>query len=296
MIFRKTLVVTHNGTFHTDDVFATATASLVHGGKIRVVRSREPEDFAEADMVLDVGGEYDPGNDRFDHHQKGGAGVRENGVPYASFGLIWKKYGSTLCKDPRVAERVDKELVQFVDAMDNGAGVSAPVAADVYPYDVCRVISSFNPTWKEKESLRSGNFEEAVECAEGILKRLVTRCAHGIEASGLVAEAYEKEPDRRLVVLEKNLPWQDFIDGKPETLFVVTPRENGTWGAEAVKKGPKTFEVRKPFPASWAGLRDEELARETGVSDAVFCHMKLFLAVAKTREGAFALAKKALEA
>ena len=40
-----------------------------------------------ADIVIDVGGQYDPDAGRFDHHQRGGAGERENGIPYSSFGL-----------------------------------------------------------------------------------------------------------------------------------------------------------------------------------------------------------------
>jgi len=49
------------------------------------------------------------------------------------------------------------------------------------------------------------------------------------------------------------------------------------------------------LPAEWAGLRDAELARVTGVADAVFCHRNRFMAVARTKEGAVALAKLALK-
>ena len=58
--------------------------------------------------------------------------------------------------------------------------------------------------------------------------------------------------------------------------------------------GKGMFEDRMKLPAAWAGLRDEELAKVTGVPDAVFCHRALFLAVAKSKEGALALAKLAL--
>jgi uncharacterized UPF0160 family protein len=39
---------------------------------------------------------------------------------------------------------------------------------------------------------------------------------------------------------------------------------------------------------------NEELAQVTGVADAVFCHNKLFMAVAKSKEGAIKLAELAL--
>ena len=51
---------------------------------------------------------------------------------------------------------------------------------------------------------------------------------------------------------------------------------------------------RRDLPEGWAGLRDKELARVTGVSDAVFAHRNRFMAVAKSKEGAIALAKLAL--
>lgn len=81
----------------------------------------------------------------------------------------------------------------------------------------------------------------------------------------------------------------------PEPLFVVRPRPGGNWGLNAIPKQAYSFENRKTLPGDWAGLRDEELAAATGVSDAIFCHNGLFLAVTKTKEGALALAKIALE-
>lgn len=35
-----------------------------------VVRTRDPERLAECDVVVDVGGEYDPERHRYDHHQR----------------------------------------------------------------------------------------------------------------------------------------------------------------------------------------------------------------------------------
>ena len=53
--------------------------------------------------------------------------------------------------------------------------------------------------------------------------------------------------------------------------------------------------MRKPFPDSWAGLKDEELARVSGVSDAKFCHKECFIAVTETQEGAESLAMRAVD-
>ena len=63
-----------------------------------------------------------------------------------------------------------------------------------------------------------------------------------------------------------------------------------------MRKEKNSFKNRKDFPTIWAGLRDEKLQKVTGVSDSIFCHRGLFLAVAKSKEGAVKLAKLALSA
>ena len=59
-MFKRKTIVTHSGAFHADDVFAVATLDLTYDGKVKFMRSREPEDLAKADIVLDVGAVYDP--------------------------------------------------------------------------------------------------------------------------------------------------------------------------------------------------------------------------------------------
>jgi len=99
----------------------------------------------------------------------------------------------------------------------------------------------------------------------------------------------------KIIVLDKNYPWEYIINNFPEPLFVIHFQEvNNSWQVEAVKENPKTFVNRKNFPKSWAGLRDQDLQNVSGVSDAIFCHRGLFLAVAETKEGAIELAKIAL--
>jgi len=55
-----------------------------------------------------------------------------------------------------------------------------------------------------------------------------------------------------------------------------------------------SFDSRMDLPASWSGLRDAELAAVTGVADSVFCHLNLFIAGARSFEGAVRLAELAL--
>jgi uncharacterized UPF0160 family protein len=63
----------------------------------------------------------------------------------------------------------------------------------------------------------------------------------------------------------------------------------------AVPVSAESFDARADLPASWAGLRDADLAAVTGVPDATFCHNGRFIAAAKSYEGIRALARLALQ-
>jgi len=123
----KTRIITHNGKFHTDEVFAVATLKLVLKDEVEIIRTRDEEIIKTGDYVVDVGFIYDEEKNLFDHHQVGGAGERANGVPYASFGLVWKKFCRKLSNDDEVADIFDKRIVQFIDATDNLMSAYTPL-------------------------------------------------------------------------------------------------------------------------------------------------------------------------
>jgi uncharacterized UPF0160 family protein len=77
-------------------------------------------------------------------------------------------------------------------------------------------------------------------------------------------------------------------------LYVVRPAGNG-WTVSAVPPERGSFGQRQPLPEAWAGLRDGELAQVTGVADASFCHPARFVCGAQSREGAVALARRAVD-
>lgn len=57
---KKQTLVTHDGTFHADDIFACATLSLYLKNNIKIIRTRDPKIIEKGDYVFDVGGVYDP--------------------------------------------------------------------------------------------------------------------------------------------------------------------------------------------------------------------------------------------
>ena len=124
--------VTHGGRFHADDVFSSALLRLLNP-KIKIRRvMRLPENFDG--LAFDIGG------GDFDHHQNG-APVRENGVPYAAFGFLWRAFGDRLIPDAEEAARFDQHFIQPLD-LDDNTGCGSETAG---------LIALFNPGWDSGE-------------------------------------------------------------------------------------------------------------------------------------------------
>ncbi|MDO8184496.1 MYG1 family protein [Conexibacter sp. JD483] len=298
-------VATHSGSFHADDVFALAALTRLVAvepalGPLEIVRSRDPELLAAADLRVDVGQRDDPASGDFDHHQRGGAGERPNGIRYASFGLVWREFGARIAgggeQAETIARRIDEVLVQAVDANDTGQTISSPLIADVAPVTVSHAIAAFNPNWDEEASAdaKRAAFDEALAFAHGILTRELASASASVRAAELVRAAITRAEDPRLIELDRGLPWhRELVPSAPEALYVLYPREQD-WGLQAVPRVLGEFANRKDLPEAWAGRSDAELAEVTGVADARFCHIGRFMAVAGSREGALELARQAL--
>jgi len=104
----KTLI-THNGIFHADEVFAIA-ALRAAGHDYEIVRSRNHEIIETADIVVDVGGVYNPAAFRFDHHH-----FQKDDEQYgrSAFGLVAEYLWGTDDDNEVMAD-----LVKAVDARD----------------------------------------------------------------------------------------------------------------------------------------------------------------------------------
>lgn len=291
----KVKIVTHNSKFHTDDIFAVATLMLVLGDEnVEVIRSRDLEVIKTGDYVVDVGGIYDFETKRFDHHQKGAAGGRENGILYASYGLVWKHYGEKVCGSLEIANRLDKLLVQPIDAGDNGIELVDLRIDGVHPITIINFFESYNPTWKKDDLERINEFKFAVSIAIDYIKRLINFYKDSAEAQEYVKKMYENTENKKLLVLDKYSPTGDTVRLLKDVQFVIYPRGDGNWSIKGVKEDEDTFVYRKLLPESWAGKTDTDLELETGVVGSVFCHNHLYTATAKSKEAILKMAEIAL--
>lgn len=308
------LIATHSGRFHADDVWAVTVLDVVFPG-CELVRTRDMELISRADFAVDVGGVWDAKEGRFDHHQKGFSGARQSGVIYASAGLVWKEHGprcvEIIAQDyaglplsradaQHIAYGIDADLVQYLDMSDTGAAKNAPGG-----YGLSAVISGFNPSWIEEqresgsdrvEALKLSKFRRAMEFMRDVLGNAVKYRLGAMLAAEEVRRSDALEEGRILVLKNGAMPWASVVRNEmPKVRFVIGhDLAAQRYTIHTVPAGADTFESRKDLPAAWAGLRAEELALATGVSDAVFCHNNLFIAAAESFSGALALARLAL--
>lgn len=291
----KTKVAVHDGRFHADDIFSVAILSLYLNKSLKIFRTRDEKILAKMDYILDVGGEYKPEENKFDHHQEGWNEKRENGIPYATSGLLWKEYGEKITGSKEVADRIDEKIIQSIDADDSGVEIYKNIFEGISPYCLSDYISAFNLTWTEKNNSQKV-FEKIVELVKNILKREIKKAQNSILSEKRIKEIYEKTEDKRILILDDNCSWRKNIDSYSELLFVIHPKSDSSmWSIDTITKPNERFKRKMYFSKSWAGKRDEELAKITGVSDAVFCHNDLFIAVTKSKEGAIQFAELAME-
>lgn len=302
----KKKLITHNGTFHADDLFACATLALVmenENMQYEIIRTRDLSVIKNGDYVFDVGGEYNPNTNRYDHHQRNGAGARDNGIPYASFGLVWKHFGQKLCSGNMDAWKIiDEEIASPIDANDNGIDIGDLKFKDVKPYAGSRVFTIFEPTWKEDINKTDDIFTEQVKKAISILKREIKVALDDAEGKAIIKSAYEKAENKRIIFLEISFPrylYQSVLSSFPEPIYLVYPSGHGSsWKVEAISKSPGVMESRKPFPESWRGfIRSEEnlTASIEGIEGILFIHNSGFLANLDSKEHAIMFAEKALK-
>lgn len=289
----KKIIITHSGNFHADEIFSIATLSLYLNRRIKIIRTRDLSILSKGDYVLDVGQVYDPASNRFDHHQEGGVGKRENGIPYATFGLVWKEFGEEICQSKEAAEIIERKLVENMDADDNGLNIFNNSVKNIFPYTISDYIIYMNATCSPQKI--DHTFKKLVNFAKDIIEMEIKLAKDLIINEDLVKSAYNLAIDKRLIILDQDCSAQWILSNYPEPLFIIKPAiEINAWKVYAVKIKDEKFKNRLDLPSDWGGKKDGELARVTGVVDALYCHHQCYMAIAKSKQGAIKLAELAL--
>lgn len=294
---------THSGTFHADEVMATAIIAEA-SDKVGVCVYRTPTLNGVSlswDSII-----YDLGGGKYDHHQKGGNGVRENGIPYSSCGLIWRDFGMKICQAAGTTNQgliwklVDEALIQGIDAIDNGVIPKGDSPCKVM--SLSGVISSFNTNWDDPDYFQDNRFLEAVNMARTVFKNVLSGAISKAKAFDNVMRAVDAS-NEGLMVLDTFMPWQEFmfscdtderIEKSKDILYVIYPSNRGGYQWRVVPMVPGSFEQRNHVPENWKGLTGDELVKVSGISTATFAHPNGFIGGASEKSDCIEMARKAI--
>jgi len=286
--------ITHSGNFHADEIFATVILARVfekEGKVLHVYRINDLKGHIPPHVIV-----YDIGGGKYDHHQIGGNGTRKNGIPYSSFGLIWKEFGEKLVTEHSIWTTIDKQLVQGIDAIDNGMITKN---FDKYTLlSVPSIISSFAPTWNSTLSMNEA-FIDAVNFANVILNNICISAQAVFDSKEIIEEAIEKAKNH-VMILDEFVSWQYHLtislnEKAKDIWYVAFPSLRVGWNAQTVPVSLGSFEARKPFPLLWRGLPQKNLKEVSGVETAYFCHQKGFIIGAEDKKGILEMVKIAVE-
>lgn len=285
--------ITHSGTMHADEVFATAFLDLYRHDVILMRVPHIEEDKIRKDAIV-----YDIGRGKYDHHQED-AEVRENGIKYSSFGLLFREYGKDYLKSIKIEDiddvyiGIEKELIEGIDAIDNGQ--FPEITATYKVKTISDMIKLFNPSYGSNETERE-QFIKAVSLAKMIFQETVCNVVGKVKAKKIVLEKI-KNADKDYLELEEYLPFEETIlkcEEANHILFVMYPSNRGGYGIKTIKKSSEDKTDRLSFPESWAGLDKEELEKASGIKDISFCHSNRFLVTCNTKEAAYQVLDKVI--
>lgn len=290
---------THSGIFHCDEVVGIAILEMAHMHlNAFLLRSRNPAELDELDIVIDVGGGI------FDHHMKGFNDCRPTGEKYASAGLVWKEFGKKAieivmdmmgvsiddCEIQRIKEEIDREIIIPVDMEDNG------VEGRLHTFSF---VSKYLPSWMETPNYDQ-TFMNAEEVVFSILYEIIKSKIDKVATTMELNERFDQVEDGILEIPAQTMPWTEsvvaFNESHDNTIkFVVFPYPSGGWAAQCVPPSvERKFEQLVSFPSEWAGGNESTLPDISGVEDATFCHNGCFFARARTKEAIFQMCRLAM--
>lgn len=279
---------THDGTFHADEVTASALLLLFDCiDRDKIVRTREPEILNTCEYVCDVGGIYDSSRKKFDHHQAEYQGA------LSSAGMILLYLNEIGKISGKEYDLFNQSLVYGVDAHDNGK--------EMQPSGYCsysHIIAGFVPIMHDADPASlNDSFFEALDFAKSFLDRLWKRYQYTQSCRQIVVDAMEK--GQECLIFDQNIPWLDSffeLDGiNHPAKFLVMP-SGRHWKLRGIPPTPEQrMKVRYPLPQEWAGLSNDDLKRVSGVPGAIFCHKGRFISVWETRGDALKALEKILQ-
>ncbi|KAF4636238.1 hypothetical protein G7Y89_g1836 [Cudoniella acicularis] len=238
---------THNGHFHADEALAVYMLRLLptyHSSQL--VRTRDPALLQTCHTVVDVGGEYDPAANRYDHHQRTFNTTFPNRpTKLSSAGLVYMHFGKAIiAQHLGVSEdaeevkitwgKIYESFIEALDAHDNGISAYDPKAIAAAGlekrfsdggFSLGAMVSRLNPNWNDPipaDPVEAQNVEDekfliaSTRMGEEFSRDLDYYTRSWLPARDVVHKAYAKRLDydskgRILVFDGQSVPWKDHL-------------------------------------------------------------------------------------
>ncbi|MBQ8750489.1 MAG: MYG1 family protein [Alphaproteobacteria bacterium] len=262
-------VAVHNGVFHADDVYSIALLEVlakVCNFTLKVIRTRDEQVIANADMRVDVGMKYSEETLDFDHHQNDTNLIQEGGIKHAAFGLLCQ-----WCLTEEFLKIFKPKYILGLEHQDNSGKTHEKYAS------IGHFIHAFLPSYEEEVSFDE-MFNEALAVASTILERCISTTLGLIKSEKDVEKAIsEVLADGKVIVMKKRIIIQQFLH--PDWKFVISPDPTGGWGFLGMNGQLLNPEFR--------GLTPETLAQKG--YRGTFTHKAGFTGILESKEEAIKL-------
>ncbi len=281
---------THSGRFHCDEVTAFAIISLIYPNN-KLIRTRDELKLSFCDILVDVGGVYDPNLLKFDHHQDGCQEFySDEKIPMSSAGMVYKHYGPLLLAklqsefNQELLELFYEKFIKEIDIIDNGVHIEQ----DFYiKTGVSSVVRMLNYPDSTNDKMQMERFKEAVDYVTNVMKITIRSLDISIRTSQddiiKIKEAYkdryEHDSEGRILVLKGKCPtWTASFkkfrkDVQNENVQFVIFQSKDKWKTGTITIGPHRRR----------SLNNEEIIT---LSSFVFVHKERFIAEFGKKEDA----------
>lgn len=316
----KVVIATHDKKFHVDDVGAV---SLLTGylkstdTEVSVIRTRELALLENADILVDVGGVYDPDIFRYDHHQVNCNETFSSSttIPMSSIGMVWKHHGKDIliryieshesfCLIENWQEHIESlhrevymKIIQELDAHDNGIQMIEGGRRNYWTnLHLASVISSSNTFNTNDEEKQMVAFRRAMELFGNIFE---------LKLSEIIRKYFDYQTNLTTVKNLLDNTTEDFliiVNQRINTIFTCLNKLDPKYRIKflIIKESDETeytvkTRSRKENPYyPIIPLNTEEVLREK-LDDIVFVHKNLFIAKTKSLQSAIEIVKLACQ-
>jgi uncharacterized UPF0160 family protein len=230
-----------------------------------LVRTRDPARLAECHTVVDVGGEYDPATNRYDHHQRTfSTTFPSHTTKLSSAGLVYMHFGRAIIAQhtslpldhPDVGllyEKLYTDFVEALDAHDNGISAYDPQAVSASGLEkrfkdgainlgsligdlnyADPTLSSGEPQDEDSLFARASTF-----IGDVFLRKLRLAASSWLPARATVGDAYRSRKEahasgRILTLSGGGVPWKEHLynfeqeakDSNEEVYYVLYPESS----------------------------------------------------------------------